>query len=88
MVYSASSGSPFRHPAAVGAGAVGLGLSGIGRFGSMAWAQEASPAASGLRSGSLLPAVCRCGAVQYEKLADLQQHRALQLPSAMSGAPR
>ncbi len=32
--------------AAVGAGAFGLGLSGAGRFGSLAWAQEASPAAS------------------------------------------
>jgi hypothetical protein len=33
--------------AAVGAGAVGLGLSGAGRFGSLAWAQESTPAAGG-----------------------------------------
>jgi ribose transport system substrate-binding protein len=56
--------------AAVGAGAVGLGLSGIGRFGSMAWAQEASPAASEFDPEACYQPFAGAEPVQYEKLAD------------------
>jgi ribose transport system substrate-binding protein len=55
---------------AVGAGAVGLGLSGIGRFGSMAWAQEASPAASEFDPEACYQPFAGAEPVQYEKLAD------------------
>src|ERR671916_270465 len=56
--------------AAVGAGAVGLGLSGAGRFGSMAWAQEASPAASSFDPEACYQSFPGAEIVQYEKLAD------------------
>jgi ribose transport system substrate-binding protein len=55
---------------AVGAGAVGLGLSGAGRFGSMAWAQEASPAASEFDPEACYQPFAGAEPVQYEKLAD------------------
>jgi ribose transport system substrate-binding protein len=56
--------------AAVGAGAVGLGLSGAGRFGSLAWAQEASPAASTFDPEACYQPFAGAETVQYEKLAD------------------
>jgi ribose transport system substrate-binding protein len=56
--------------AAVGAGAVGLGLSGAGRFGSLAWAQEASPTASGFDAAACYQPLGDAQTVQYEKLAD------------------
>jgi ribose transport system substrate-binding protein len=56
--------------AAVGAGAFGLGLSGAGRFGSLAWAQEASPAASGFDPEACYQAFPGAETVQYEKLAE------------------
>ena len=56
--------------AAVGAGAVGLGLSGAGRFGSIAWAQEATPAASSFDAEACSQAFPGATTVQYEKLAD------------------
>src|ERR671917_1072418 len=56
--------------AAVGAGAVGLGLGGASRFGSMAWAQEASPAASSFDREACYQAFPGATTVQYEKLAD------------------
>src|SRR5215207_8543023 len=56
--------------AAVGAGAVGLGLSGAGRFGSPAWAQEATPAASGFDAAACYQPFPGAVTVQYEKLAD------------------
>jgi ribose transport system substrate-binding protein len=56
--------------AAVGAGAVGLGLSGAGRFSSMAWAQEASPAASSFDPEACYQSFPGAEIVQYEKLAD------------------
>src|SRR5918993_3360889 len=56
--------------AAVGAGAVGLGLSGAGRFGSIAWAQEATPAASSFDAEACYQAFPGATTVQYEKLAD------------------
>jgi ribose transport system substrate-binding protein len=56
--------------AAVGAGAVGLGLSGAGRFSSMAWAQEASPAASSFDPEACYQPFPGATTVQYEKLAD------------------
>ena len=56
--------------AAVGAGAVGLGLSGAGRFGSLAWAQEATPAASGFDAAACYQPFPDAQTVQYEKLAD------------------
>src|SRR5215216_2657851 len=56
--------------AAVGAGAVGLGLSGAGRFGSLAWAQEASPAASSFDAEACYQPFGDAKPVQYEKLAD------------------
>jgi ribose transport system substrate-binding protein len=56
--------------AAVGAGAVGLGLSGAGRFGSLAWAQEASPTASEFDAAACYQPFGDAKTVQYEKLAD------------------
>ena len=56
--------------AAVGAGAVGLGLSGASRFGSLAWAQEASPAASEFDAAACYQPFPDAVTVQYEKLAD------------------
>jgi ribose transport system substrate-binding protein len=56
--------------AAAGAGAIGLGLSGGGRFGSLAWAQEASPAASGFDAEACYQPFAGAEIVQYEKLAD------------------
>jgi len=56
--------------AAMGAGAVGLGLSGAGRFGSLAWAQEASPAASTFDPEACYQPFAGAETVQYEKLAD------------------
>ena len=56
--------------AAVGAGAVGLGLSGVSRFGSLAWAQEATPAASGFDAAACYQPFPDAQTVQYEKLAD------------------
>jgi ribose transport system substrate-binding protein len=56
--------------AAVGAGAVGLGLSGASRFSSMAWAQEASPAASSFDPEACYQSFPGAEIVQYEKLAD------------------
>ena len=55
---------------AVGAGAVGLGLSGVSRFGSLAWAQEATPAASGFDAAACYQPFPDAQTVQYEKLAD------------------
>ena len=54
----------------MGAGAVGLGLSGAGRFGSLAWAQEASPAASTFDPEACYQPFAGAETVQYEKLAD------------------
>src|SRR5919107_868975 len=56
--------------AAMGAGAVGLGLSGGGRFGSLAWAQEASPVASEFDAAACYQPFGDAQPVQYEKLAD------------------
>jgi ribose transport system substrate-binding protein len=56
--------------AAAGAGAVGLGLSGAGRFGSLAWAQEASPVASEFDAAACYQPFGDVQTVQYEKLAD------------------
>src|SRR5215207_8146868 len=56
--------------AAAGAAAVGLGLSGAGRFGSLAWAQEASPVASEFDAAACYQPFGDAQTVQYEKLAD------------------
>jgi ribose transport system substrate-binding protein len=56
--------------AAAGAGALGLGLSGAGRFGSLAWAQESTPAASGFDAAACYQPFAGAEPVQYEKLAD------------------
>src|SRR5215218_10841894 len=56
--------------AAMGAGAVGLGFSGAGRFGSLAWAQEASPTASEFDAAACYQPFGDAEPVQYEKLAD------------------
>src|SRR5919107_430961 len=56
--------------AAMGAGAVGLGLSGGGRFGSLAWAQEASPVASKFDAAACYQPFGDAQPVQYEKLAE------------------
>ena len=56
--------------AAVGAGAVGLGLSGAGRFGSLAWAQEATPETSEFNAEACYQSFPGAEIVQYEKLAD------------------
>src|SRR5215212_5481507 len=56
--------------AAAGAGAVGLGLTGAGRFGSLAWAQEASPTASEFDAAACYQPFGDAQTVQYEKLAD------------------
>src|ERR671921_1221833 len=56
--------------AAAGAGAIGLGLSSAGRFGSMAWAQEASPTASEFDAAACYQSFAGAEPVQYEKLAD------------------
>ena len=56
--------------AALGAGAVGLGLSGAGRFGSLAWAQESTPAAGGFDAAACYQSFPGAEIVQYEKLAD------------------
>ena len=57
--------------AAIGAGAVSLGMGGVGYYGQFAWAQDATPAAA----GTFDPAACYrpfpgATTVQYEKLAD------------------
>jgi ribose transport system substrate-binding protein len=51
--------------AAVGAGALGLGLSGVGRFGSPVWAQESS-----FDAEACYQPFAGAEPVQYEKLAD------------------
>jgi ribose transport system substrate-binding protein len=56
--------------AAAGAGAVGLGLSGAGRFASPAWAQDATPAASTFDAEACYQPFAGAETVQYEKLAD------------------
>ncbi len=56
--------------AAAGAGALGLGLSGAGRFGSLAWAQESTPEASGFDAAACYQPFAGAEPVQYEKLAD------------------
>jgi ribose transport system substrate-binding protein len=56
--------------AVAGAGAVGLGLSGAGRFGSLAWAQEASPTASTFDAAACYQPFGDAKTVQYEKLGD------------------
>ena len=56
--------------AAAGAGAIGLGLSGAGRFGSLAWAQDASPVASEFDAAACYQPFGDAQPVQYEKLAD------------------
>ena len=56
--------------AAAGAGALGLGLSGASRFGSRAWAQEASPTASEFDAAARYQPLGDAKTVQYEKLAD------------------
>src|SRR3954452_7083144 len=56
--------------AAVGVGAVGLGLSGAGRFGSLAWAQEASPTASAFDAAACYQPFGDAKTVQYEKVGD------------------
>jgi len=56
--------------AAVGAGALGLGVSGVGRFGSTAGAQESTPAASGFDAEACYQPFAGAETVQYEKLAD------------------
>lgn len=56
--------------AAAGAGALGLGLSGAGRFGGAVWAQESTPAASGFDAAACFQPFAGAEPVQYEKLAD------------------
>jgi ribose transport system substrate-binding protein len=56
--------------AAAGAGAIGLGLSGAGRFGSLAWAQEASPTASAFDAAACYQPFGDAKTVQYEKVGD------------------
>jgi len=56
--------------AAMGAGAVGLGLTGAGRFGSLAWAQEASPTASKFDAAACYQPFGDAKTVQYEKQGD------------------
>jgi ribose transport system substrate-binding protein len=56
--------------AAVGAGALGLGVSGVGRFGSTAGAQVSTPAASGFDAEACYQPFAGAETVQYEKLAD------------------
>ena len=61
---------PLIRGAAAGAGALGLGLSGVGRLGSTAWAQESTPAASGFDPEACYQPFAGAETVQYEKLAD------------------
>jgi ribose transport system substrate-binding protein len=56
--------------AAVGAGALGLGVSGVGHFGSTAGAQESTPTASGFDAEACYQPFAGAETVQYEKLAD------------------
>ena len=56
--------------AAAGAGALGIGLSGAGRFGSITRAQEASPAASEFDPEACYQSFPGAKTAQYEKLAD------------------
>jgi ribose transport system substrate-binding protein len=56
--------------AAAGAGAIGLGLSGAGRFGSLAWAQEASPTASAFDAAACYQPFGDAKTLQYEKVGD------------------
>ncbi len=56
--------------AAMGAGALGLGLSGGGRLVTPAWAQDATPAASSFDAEACYQSFPGAQTVQYEKLAD------------------
>jgi ribose transport system substrate-binding protein len=56
--------------AAVGAGALGLGLSGASRFAPSAWAQESTPAAAEFDAAACYQPFAGAETVQYEKLAD------------------
>jgi ribose transport system substrate-binding protein len=56
--------------AAAGAGALGLGLSGAGRFGATVWAQDATPAAAEFDAAACYQPFAGAETVQYEKLAD------------------
>ncbi|MFN8663721.1 MAG: substrate-binding domain-containing protein [Thermomicrobiales bacterium] len=56
--------------AAIGAGAVSLGMGGVGYYGSIARAQDATPAASSFDAAACYQAFPGATTVQYEKLAD------------------
>lgn len=56
--------------AAVGAGALGLGLSGASRFASPAWAQDATPAAAEFNAEACYQPFAGAEPVQYERVGD------------------
>jgi ribose transport system substrate-binding protein len=56
--------------AAVGAGAVGLGVSGASRFASPVWAQDSTPAASTFDAAACYQPFAAAEPVQYEKVGD------------------
>ena len=56
--------------AAVGAGAVTLGLSGAGRFSSAAWAQDSTPEAAKFDAAACYQPFGDAKTVQYEKVGD------------------
>jgi ribose transport system substrate-binding protein len=56
--------------AAIGAGAVSLGMGGVGYYGTIARAQDATPAASSFDAAACYQAFPGATTVQYEKLAD------------------
>jgi ribose transport system substrate-binding protein len=56
--------------AAIGAGAVSLGMGGVGYYGQIAQAQDATPAASSFDAAACYQAFPGATTVQYEKLAD------------------
>jgi len=56
--------------AAMGAGAVGLGLSGANRFAMPAWAQDATPEAAQFDAAACYQSFPGATTVQYEKVAD------------------
>ena len=56
--------------AAMGAGAVGLGLSGASRFAMPAWAQDATPEAAQFDAAACYQSFAGATTVQYEKVGD------------------
>jgi ribose transport system substrate-binding protein len=56
--------------AAVGAGAIGLGLSGASRFAAPVWAQDATPAASQFDAAACYQPFGDVQTLQYEKIGD------------------